>query len=332
VQTETGRLAIAVARDRHGSCEPQRVPKRQRRLDGCDATGLALSARGLSPRAMPGPLAERYGTEVAPTRLSPIPEAVWDAGRPWPARPRASVSPSLSLEAWLVPSRQAGPVPTQAVALALGRPMDGEQARLGVGRSERAGAPGGLSVFTERHTRGVQDGLSACVEGLTGLPEALEAGCPTTQVPLGMVQKVRHRLRDGPWRARRAVATALRAISGAAPLADAAHALERCAERWDATSPALSPSWRADGERWTVRLDSPPALRRGISTTNAIESLHDALRKVRQGRGAFPHAEAIVKRLSMGLQHVTQKWTQPIPAWQAALKQCGILFGERVPV
>jgi putative transposase len=81
-----------------------------------------------------------------------------------------------------------------------------------------------------------------------------------------------------------------------------------------------------------VLCDSPPALRRALSTTQAMESLHYALRKVRKGRGAFPNDEAIVKLLSMGWQHVATKWTQPIPAWKAALNQFVILFGERVPM
>jgi putative transposase len=113
---------------------------------------------------------------------------------------------------------------------------------------------------------------------------------------------------------------------------DAEQALERCAERWDTKSPAIRPRWVADGDRFTVLCDSPPAIRRVISTTHAIASLHYALRKVRKGRGAFPNDESIVQLLSMGLQHVAKKWTQPIRAWKAALNQFVMLFGERVPV
>jgi transposase-like protein len=128
------------------------------------------------------------------------------------------------------------------------------------------------------------------------------------------------------------VAADFRAIYGATTLADAEQALERCADRWDTTYPAISPSGLADGARLTGFFDSPPAIRRAISTTNAIESLHYARRQVWQGRGAFPNDESIIKRLSMGLQHVAKKWTQPIPEWKAALNQVVILFGERVQV
>jgi putative transposase len=172
----------------------------------------------------------------------------------------------------------------------------------------------------------------ACVEGLKGLPEALEAVWPHTQVPLWGVHKVRNSLRDGPWRERRAVAAARRAISGATTRADAEQALERFADRWDPKDPASSPGWRAAGDRLTVLFDSPPAMRRAIETTHAMESWNSSLRKVLKGRGAFPNDEAIVQLLYRGLQHVANKWTQPIPEWKAALNQCVMLFGERVQV
>ena len=172
----------------------------------------------------------------------------------------------------------------------------------------------------------------ACVDGLKGLPEAIEAVLPKTPVQLCIVHKGRHSLRYVPWKERRAVAADRRAISGAATLPEAEQALERFADRWDTKYPAMSPSWLAAWDRFTVLFDAPPALRRVIYTTHAMESLNYSLRKVRKGRGAFPNAESSVKLLSMGLQHVAKKWTQPIRDWNAALHQFVILFGERIPV
>jgi transposase-like protein len=128
------------------------------------------------------------------------------------------------------------------------------------------------------------------------------------------------------------VATALRAISGAATLTEAEQALDHFAARWEAHYPAIRPSWLVDWDRLTVCFDYPPAIRRAVSTTHAIESLNYSLRKVLTGRSAFPNDEAIVKLLSMGLQHVAKKWTQPIRDWKAALNQFVILFGDRVPM
>ncbi len=332
VQTDTGPLRLEVPRDRQGRFLPRLVPKRHRRLEGFDEKVLSLYARGLSTRDIQGHLEALYGTEVSPTLLSSITDAVLDEVRTWQARPLDAVSPILSFDALFVKSRQEGAVQTQAVDLALGVTLDGEKERLGLWLSESEGAKCWLSVFTDVHNRGVQDGCIACVDGLKGLPEALEAVFPKTQVQLCIVHKVRNSLTYVPWKERKAVATALRAISGAATLAEAEQALERFADRWDTPYPALSPSWLADGDRLTVFVDYPPAIRRAISTTNAIESLNYSLRKVLQGRSAFPNDEAIIKVLYMGLQHVAKKWTQPIRDWKAALNQFVILFGERVQV
>ena len=332
VQTDTGPVDLQVPRDRHGSFAPQRVPKRQRRLEGFDAKVLSLYARGLSTREIQGHLEELYGTEVSPTRISTITDAVLEEVRAWQSRPLASVYPILYFAALCVKSRQEGPGQTKAVSLALGLTMDGEKELLGLWLSESEGAKFWLSVFTELHNRGVQDCFSACVDGLQGLPEAIEAVLPKTQGQLCIVHKVRNSLKYVPWKERRAVAADLRAIYGAATLPDAEHALERFAERWDAKYPAISPSWLADWDRVTVFFDYPPAIRRAIYTTNASESLHYSLRKVLKGRSAFPNDEAIITVLSMGLQHVATKWTQPIPEWKAALNQFVMLFGERVQV
>ena len=332
VQTETAQIDNDVPPDRDGSFEPQLVKKRQRRLDGFDDKVLALYARGLSTREMQAHLEDLYGVEVSPTLISNITDAVLDEVRTWQARPLASVYPILYFDALFVKSRQEGPVQTKAVYVALGITLEGEKELLGLWLSESEGAKFWLSVFTDLKNRGVEGCFIACVDGLKGLPEAIEAVFPQTQVQLCIVHKVRNSLKYVPWKERKAVATALRAIYGAATLAEAEHALERFAERWDPKYPTISPSWLVDWDRLTVLFDYPPAIRRVIYTTNAIESLTYTLRKRLKTRGVFPNDESIVKVLYLALQNVAKKWTRPIRDWKAALNQFVSLFGERVPV
>jgi putative transposase len=332
VQTETAQFDIAVPRDRDGSFEPQLVPKRQRRLEGFDDQVLALYARGLSTREIQAHLEDLYDVEASPTLISNITDAVLDEVRAWQARPLASVYPILYFDALFVKSRHEGPVQTKAVYVALGITIEGEKELLGLWLSESEGAKFWLSVFTELKTRGVEDCFIACVDGLKGLPEAIEAVFPKTQVQLCIVHKVRNSLKYVPWKERKAVAADLRAIYAAATLPEAEHALERFAERWDTKYPTISPSWLVDWDRLTVLFDHPPEIRRVIYTTNAIESLNYTLRKRLKTRGVFPNDESIVKVLYLALHNVAKKWTRPIRDWKAALNQFVILFGERVPV
>ena len=298
-----------------------------------DADGLAaLYARGLSTREVQAHLEELYGVEVSPTLISNITDAVLDEVRSWQARPLASVYPILYFEALFVKSRQEGPAHTKAVYVALGITVEGEKDLLGLWLSETEGAKFWLSVFTELQNRGVEDCFIARVDGLKGLPEAIEAVFPHTQVQLCIVHKVRNSLKYVPWKERKAVGVDLRAIYAAATLLEAEHALERFAERWDTKYPTISRSWLADWDRLTVLFDYPPAIRRVIYTTNAIESLNYTLRKRLKTRGVFPNDESIVKLLYLALQNLAKRWTRPIRDWKAALNQFVILFGERVPV
>ena len=196
VQTAHGDLPLQVPRDREGSFAPVWVPKRQRRLEGFDEKVLALYARGLTTREIQGHLEELYGVEVSPTLISTITDAVLEDMRTWQNRPLEAVDPILYFDCLFVKSRQEGVVKNKAVYVALGVNLQGEKELLGLWVSETEGAKFWLAVFTELHQRGVHDCVVACVDGLAGLPEALETVFPHTQVQLCLVHKVRHSLRD----------------------------------------------------------------------------------------------------------------------------------------
>ena len=208
--------------------------------------------------------------------------------------------------------------------------MQGEKALLGLWIADTEGAKFWLHVLNELHSPAMQDCFIACVDGLKGLPEAIETVFPKTQVQLCIVHKVRSSLKYVNWKQRRAVAADLRAIYGAPTLDEAQRALERFEGAWDAHFPVISRSWRADWTRLTVMFDYPAPIRKVIYTTNAIESLNYSLRKVLKQRGSFPNDEAIMKVLYLALSRIARKWTMPIANGKAALNQFVIMFDDRV--
>ena len=331
VHTDQGPLPLEIPRDRQGSFEPQLVNKRQRRLEGFDDKVLALYARGLTTRDIQSHLEELYGVDISPTLISTITDAVFEEVRTWQSRPLEAVYPILYCDCLFVKSRQEGVVKTKALYVALGVTLQGEKDLLGLWVSETEGAKFWLAVCTELQSRGVRDCFVACVDGLKGLPEALETIFPHTQVQLCVVHKVRQSLRYVVWKERRSVARDRRAIYGAATLAEAKQAFNQFAETWDAKYPTISASWRRDWERLTVFFGYPLEIRKVIYTTNAIESLNYSLRKVLKSRGAFPPDESILKVLFLGMQQIAKKWTAPIPEWKRALNQFAVLLGDRVP-
>jgi transposase-like protein len=332
VQSDSGPLQIEVPRDRNGSFDPQMIKKRQRRLKGFDEKVIAFYARGMSTRDIQAQLQELYGVEVSPTLISNVTAAVMDEVCAWQSRPLSAVYPIVYFDAIFVKSRQEGPVKNKAVYLALGINLNGEKELLGLWMADTEGSRFWLMVFNELKNRGVQDCFIACVDGLKGLPEAIESVFPQTQVQLCIVHKLRNSFKYVPWKERKAVAADLRAIYAAATLKEAEQALERFSECWDAKYPAISPSWRKDWARLTVFFDYSPEIRKVIYTTNAIESLNYSLRRMLKSRGAFPNDDAIFKVLYLAINRVAKKWTMPIRDWKAALNQFVILFGDRVTV
>ena len=332
VQSETGAIDIQVPRDRNGTFEPKLIKKRQRRLEGFDDKVLALYSHGLSTRGIQEQLEELYGVDISPTLISNVTNAVMDDVRAWQSRPLSSLYPILYFDALFIKSRQEGPVKNKAVYLALGINLEGEKELLGLWLAETEGSKFWLSVFNEIKNRGVQDCFIACVDGLKGLPEAIEAVYPDTQVQLCIVHKLRNSFKYVPWKDRKAVAKGLRAVYGAATIEEAKQALDQFSDHWDTKYPAISPSWRSDWDRLTVFFDYSPDIRKVIYTTNAIESLNYSLRKMIKNRGAFPNDDSIIKILYLAINRIAKKWTMPIRNWKAALNQFVILFGDRMPV
>ena len=140
VQTKQGPIDLAVPRDRAGTFEPTVVKKRQRRLEGFDGKVLALYAHGLTTREIQGDLEELYGTEVSPTLISTITDAVLEDVRLWQSRPLEPVYPILYFDCLFVKSRHNGAVKTKAVSVALGVTLAGEKELVGLWVSETEGA------------------------------------------------------------------------------------------------------------------------------------------------------------------------------------------------
>ena len=332
IQSDSGEVSIEVPRDRNGTFDPQLVKKRQRRLKGFDDKVLSLYSRGLSTRDIQAEFEEIYGVEVSPTLISNVTNAVIDEVRSWQSRPLSPVYPILYFDALFVKSRQEGPVRNKAVYLALGINLEGEKELLGLWIADTEGSKFWLSVFNELRGRGLQDCFIACVDGLAGLPEAIEAVFPETQVQLCIVHKVRNSLKYVPWKDRKAVASDLRMIYAAPTIDEAEQALERFSETWDNKYPAISPSWWAEWDRLTVFFDYSPEIRKVTYTTNAIESLNYSLRRMLKTKGTFPNDDSILKILYLAVNRISKKWTRPIRDWKAALNQFVILYGDRVTV
>ena len=185
---------MEVPRDRNGTFEPQLIRKNQMRFDGFDEKIISLYARGMTTREIQEHLQEIHGIEISPALVSSTTEAVLAEVRTWQSRPLDAVYPILYLDALMVKVKENGRVINKAVYLVIGVNLQGLKEILGIWISDSEGAKLWLSIVTELQTRGVQDVFIACVDGLKGFPEAIEAVFPKTQVQLCLVHLLRHSL------------------------------------------------------------------------------------------------------------------------------------------
>ena len=332
IKGEFGKAEIAVPRDRNGEFEPIIVQKGQTRFNGFDDKILSLYARGMTTRDIQDQLQDLYGVEVSHALISNVTEEVEAERKAWQNRSLDAVYPIVFLDALIVKVRHEGRVINKAVHLALGVNLEGKKELLGIWMTQNESSKFWLSVVTELHNRGVKDIFIACVDGLTGFPEAIEAVFPQTRVQLCIVHLLRNSLSYVSYKDRKAVATDLKLVYAAATESEAEQALVDFAERWDKQYPTISKSWLNHWQRVIPFFAFPADIRKAIYTTNAIESMTMTLRKVLRNHRSFPSDESVMKVIYLAIQNISKKWTMPIRDWKAALNRFAIEFEGRFPL
>lgn len=330
VKTKDGELQIGIPRDRHGRFTPKIVPKHKRRFDGFDNKIISMYARGMTVREIQGHLLDIYGTEISPDLISTVTDGVLEEVRAWQNRPLDPVYPIIFLDAIRIKARQNSQVVNKCVYMGIGINVEGRKEVLGLWLGEQEGAKFWMNVITELKNRGVNDILIACVDGLKGFPEALEAIFPQTEVQLCIVHMIRNSLKYVSWKDRKAVAGDLKPVYTAVNEQEALEALNRFAQVWDGKYPMISALWQRHWDGIIPFLKYPEYIRKAIYTTNAIESLYSSLRKITKHRGSFPNDEAVIKIMYLALRNISKKWSMPIRPWHQAISQFMIHFPGRI--
>ncbi|WP_406805425.1 IS256 family transposase [Burkholderia semiarida] len=330
VLTEDGPIRIEVPRDRDGSFEPLLIPKHERRFTGFDDKIVAMYARGMTVREIQGFLQEQYGTEASPDFISSVTDEVMAEVTTWQARPLEPMYPVVFFDALRVKIREDAVVRNKAIYLALGVLPDGTRDILGLWIESTEGAKFWMKVFNDLKTRGVNDILIAVTDGLKGMPEALAVVFPATTLQTCIVHLIRNSLDYASWKDRRGLAAAIRPIY-TAPSAEAAQAeLDAFADGpWGQKFPPVSAAWRNAWDRVIPFFAFPPAVRKVIYTTNAIENINSQLRKIIKTRGHFPTDEAATKLIWLALRNITADWGRAAHDWKAAMNQFAILYEDR---
>src|SRR6201997_1302813 len=238
------------------------------------------------------------------------------------------VYPVIFFDALRVKIRDEGLVRNKAVYVALALNSDGEKEVLGLWIEQNEGAKFWLKVMNELKTRGVNDILIAVVDGLKGFPEAIGTVFPLTTVQTCIIHLIRNSLAFVSWKDRKLVMPDLKAIYRAETAEAATAELDAFEAKWGKRYPAIGQAWRRAWEHVVPLFAFPPAIRKMIYTTNAVESLNRSLRKIIKTRGSFPTDEAALKLLFLAIRNAGLRWRRAVE-WTTAMGQFAILFGDR---
>ena len=332
IQSHYGNLAIETPRDREGRFTPQLVAKRQVRLAGMEGKILALYARGMTVRDIEGALVDLYGVTLSHTVISQVTEAVLDEAKIWQSRPLEAIYPIVWMDGIVIKIQQDKRVINKSAHIILGVNLRGEKEVLGLWIAENEGAKFWLSVLTEIKSRGVQDIYIACMDGLTGLPGAVQSVFPKALTQLCIVHLVRASLRYVSDKDAAPMVDSLKRIYRAATVDDAARELDALEEKWAKQYPSVMRLWRGQWDNIIPFFQFVPQIRKVVYTTNAIESMNMVLRKLTRNRRIFPNDDAALKGLFVAIREASKNW-KSIQGWKPALQSFQIMFGEeRVPL
>jgi transposase-like protein len=296
-----------------------------------------MYGRGMSDREIQGHLEEIYNIEVSPDLISRVTNAVLEEVREWQNRPLEKSYAIVYLDALRIRGREDGKSCMKSVYLALGVNFEGQKEVLGLWIAENEGAKFWMGVLSELKNRGVQDILIACMDGLSGFPEAVRAVYPQTRVQLCIVHMIRNSTKFVSYKDLKKVCADLKAVYSASTEEFGRDALEEFGKTWNGKYPMIYKSWECHWDDLSEFFKYPPENPSNqrfaaIYTTNAIESLNYQLRKVTKNRSTFSTDDAILKILYLAIRNACKKWTMPIKNWGQALNQFAIEFGkERVP-
>ena len=331
LKTSFGEAEIKVPRDRNGEYEPQLVKKHQTTLTGdIEEKILSMYAKGMTTGDIESHIREIYGLDCSDTTISRITDKILPVVREWQQRPLEEIYAVVFMDAIHFHVRSEGQIVKKAVYIAIGINMDGMKEVLGMWVGENESAKYWLSILNGLKNRGVNDILIACVDGLTGFDNAIEAVYPKTEIQQCIIHQIRNTTRFVSYKDIKSLMADLKRVYAAVDEATALSELDNFDEKWSGKYPKIAISWRNNWANLSTYFKYPQEVRTLIYTTNAIEGFNRQLRKVTKNKGVFPTDDSLIKMLYLAMMDITKKWTGKRRDWGQIHSQLEVFFADRL--
>lgn len=330
VRSSMGEMELDIPRDRNGEFEPVLVKKHQKDISEFDERIISMYAKGMTTRDIQDHVKDIYGADMSPAMVSMITDKVEGLVLDWQSRPLESIYAITYFDAIHYKVKDNGKVVCKAAYTCLGIDLEGNKDILGIWIGENESAKFWLAVFNELKNRGLKDILISCMDGLKGLPDALNLVFPDTETQLCIVHMIRNSIKYVASKNQKEFIQDLKLVYQAMSEAEASSALEKLIEKWGKTYPLAVNPWVNNWDKVSVYFKYPSELRRMIYTTNAVEALHRQFRKVTKNRAIMPNDNALLKLLFLASRDIQKKWTMPLQNWSLIISQLHLIFGDRI--
>ena len=323
VKTSAGEVEIQVPRDREASFEPKLIPKRQRDVSAIEDKVLSMYAKGLSQRDIAETIEDIYGFEISHETISEITDRVIEQLEDWQNRPLKKFYTFLFVDCLYVTIRKDYETKNYAVYVILGYTADGIKEILGLWLNESESKHQWMQIFDELKTRGVEDVLFICMDGVSGLEDGAKAIFPNVLVQRCIVHMIRNSIKYVPNKDYKAFCAHLKKVYGAASLKAAKAEFEKFKQAWS-QYPGAVDVWERNWKHVEQLFDYGSAVRKIMYTTNAVESVNSSFRKVTK-KGAFPNETSLLKLLFLRIKELEKKWNyRPVANWALVRNQLDV--------
>jgi putative transposase len=330
IKTRFGETELRIPRDREGDFKPRIIKKYETTSNQIEDQIIAMYAKGMSTRDIEDHMKDIYGIEVSSSLVSKITDKIMPMVVEWQSRPLDQVYPIVYLDAIHFKVRRENRVVNKAAYSVLGINLNGQKEILGIWIGENESSSFWLGVLNDLKSRGVEDILIACKDGLSGFSEAINTVFPHTEIQLCIIHQIRNSLKYVSYKEQKELMNDLKKVYQALTMEEAEMAFEEFKYKWGKKHPIVIRSWENNWVELTAYFKYPYEIRRIIYTTNTVEGYHRQLRKVTKTKTAYPTDESLIKILYLATMEISKKWNMPIREWKSCISQLAIYFNDRL--
>lgn len=328
VETKYGSISIKTPRDRNGSFEPKIIEKGQTKLTGFEDKCISLYAKGMSLRDIEKILRDLYGVSISKDEIMKLISVVNEETEKWKTRKLEPLYVFTYADCLYIPIKEDFISEKKAVYVIVGVDAYGYKDILGMWIDNTESSSFWTNVFEDLKARGVEDILYMSSDGVAGFKDSLETVFPKTQAQRCVVHLTRNINKLCPKKQAKEMISGWKAIYTSSSLEAAYVCLDEFKKEYSKYGNIVKKV-----EEFMQYLEPlfelPAEIRKAIYTSNAVESVNSALRKVTKGKGSFPNRQSVYKILFLRIKELKEKWNRPIRNWDTIQLQLIELFGER---